>query len=81
MHLTNQTPTNWYGFARNVVALMGKDPDMVHPVTTADLQPPRAAPRPENSVLDNAVARMSGLALLRDHREPMAELVHTLLST
>ena len=81
IHLTNQMPTNWYGFARNVVALMGKDPDMVHPITTADLQPPRPAPRPANSVLDNAVARMSGLPPMRDHREPMAELVRTLLAT
>ena len=80
IHLTIQTPTNWYGFAGNVVALMGKDPAMVHPITTADLQPPRAAIRPANSVLDNAVARMSGLPLLRDHREPMAELVAKLLA-
>jgi len=79
MHLTNQTPTNWYGFAANVVELMGKDPAMVQPITTAQLQPPRPAPRPANSVLDNAVARMGGLSLMRDHRLPMGELVRKLL--
>jgi dTDP-4-dehydrorhamnose reductase len=59
---------------------MGKDPAMVHPITTAELQPPRAATRPANSVLDNAVARMSGLPALRDHRAPMAELVAKLMA-
>lgn len=81
IHLTNQTPTNWFGFAGTVVALMGKDPAMVHPIRTADLHPPRPAPRPENSVLDNAVARMSGLPPMRDHREPMAELVAKLMAS
>jgi dTDP-4-dehydrorhamnose reductase len=81
VHLTNQTPTSWYGFAQEVVALMGKDPAMVEPITTDQLQPPRPAPRPANSVLDNAVARMSDLPLMRDHREPLAELVQRLLQT
>lgn len=74
-HLTNQTPTSWYGFVREIVTLLGRDPDIVSPITTADLQPPRPAPRPANSVLDNAVARMSGLPPMRDFREPLAELV------
>ena len=60
---------------------MGKDPAMVHPITTAELDPPRPAPRPANSVLDNAVARSSGLPPMRDFREPLAELVRTLLAT
>jgi dTDP-4-dehydrorhamnose reductase len=79
-HLTNQTPTSWFGFVREVVALIGKDPDMVVPISTADLQPPRPAPRPANSVLDNAVARASGLPVMRDFREPLAELVARLTS-
>jgi len=79
-HLTNQTPASWYGFVREVVAASGNDPERVQPILTADLQPPRPAPRPANSVLDNAVARMSGLPLLRDFREPLAELVARLLA-
>jgi dTDP-4-dehydrorhamnose reductase len=78
IHLTNQTPINWFGFAANVVTLMGKDPAMVQPITTAELDPPRPAPRPANSVLDNAVARSSALPPMRDHREPLSELVTTL---
>jgi dTDP-4-dehydrorhamnose reductase len=74
-HLTNQTPVSWYHFVREIVAMAGRDPDMVKPITTADLQPPRPAPRPANSVLDNAVARMSGMTPMRDFREPLAELV------
>lgn len=74
-HVTNQTATSWYGFARDVVDAMGKDPDMVRPITTAELQPARPAPRPANSVLDNAVLRMAGVPLLRDYREPLRETV------
>ena len=54
---------------------MGRDPGMCRPIATADLDPPRPAPRPANSVLDNAALRDAGLPLLRDFREPLAELV------
>lgn len=74
-HVTNQGAVSWWGFAREVVASMGKDPDMVRPISTADLQPPRPAPRPANSVLDNMAMRLGGLGELRDFREPLAELV------
>ena len=77
-HVTNQTTTSWYGFAREVVAAMGKDPDMVRPITTVELQPPRPARRPPNSVLDNMVLRSTGLALLRDFPEPLRETVKAL---
>ncbi|MFM2071063.1 MAG: dTDP-4-dehydrorhamnose reductase [Actinomycetota bacterium] len=74
-HITNQRPTSWFGFVQEIVALVGRDPAMVVPISTADLQPPRPAPRPANSVLDNAVARMNGLPPMRDFAEPLAELV------
>jgi len=77
-HVTNQGPTTWYGFARAVVELAGRDPDMVRPITTAELQPPRPAPRPANSVLDNAALRLSGLPLLDDWHEPLARTVAAL---
>ncbi len=78
-HVTNQTATTWYGFARDVVEAMGKDPDMVRPITTDELQPPRPAPRPANSVLDNAVLRLAGIPLLRDYIDPLRETVKALL--
>ena len=77
-HVTNQVPTSWYGFARDVVAAMGRSPDMVRPITTAELQPPRPARRPANSVLDNAVLRAAGIQLLRDFHEPLRETVQAL---
>jgi dTDP-4-dehydrorhamnose reductase len=77
-HVTNQRSTSWYGFAREVVAAMGKDPGMVRPIATADLQPARPAPRPANSVLDNTALRMSGIPLLHDFGEPLRETVNAL---
>ena len=80
VHATNQGACSWYEFAREVVAATGRDPGMVRPIATADLQPPRPAPRPANSVLDNAVLRSAGIPLLRDFREPLAETVQRLSS-
>lgn len=77
-HVTNQGAVSWYEFAREVVAAMGKDPGIVRAISTVELQPPRPAPRPANSVLDNAVLRLSGVPLLRDFREPLAETVRAL---
>ncbi|HRE01182.1 MAG TPA: sugar nucleotide-binding protein, partial [Ilumatobacteraceae bacterium] len=74
-HLTNQGAVSWYEFAQTVVAAAGRSPGMVSPIETAALQPPRPAPRPANSVLDNAVWRASGLEPLRDFRAPLTELV------
>lgn len=74
-HVTNQGAVSWYEFAREVLAAAGLDPARVEPVATADLQPPRPAPRPENSVLDNAALRLSDLPLLDDFRVPLARLV------
>ncbi|HXQ43944.1 MAG TPA: dTDP-4-dehydrorhamnose reductase [Acidimicrobiales bacterium] len=74
-HVTNQGVTSWYEFAREVLAAAGDDPSRVEPITTADLDPPRAAPRPANSVLDNAVLRLAGLPLLPDWRDALARLV------
>ncbi len=77
-HVTNAGPVSWFEFAQAVVAADGRDPAMVLPCATTDLQPARPAPRPPNSVLDNAVLRASGLPLLRDFREPLHELVGVL---
>jgi dTDP-4-dehydrorhamnose reductase len=52
----------------------------VRPITTAELEPARPAPRPANSVLDNAALRLAGIDLLPDFREPLARLVRALTS-
>jgi dTDP-4-dehydrorhamnose reductase len=77
-HVTNQGHTNWFGFARDVVAAAGRDPDMVRPVPTAALRPARPAPRPPFSVLDNAALRAAGLPLLPDYHESLARTVAAL---
>jgi dTDP-4-dehydrorhamnose reductase len=75
VHLTNAGPVSWYEFVGEILRAAGHDPRRVSPISTADLQPPRPAPRPANSVLDNAVWRAAGHPLLRDFRQPLAELV------
>lgn len=77
-HVTNQGAVSWYEFAQDVLRAAGLDPSKVLPVSTADLDPPRPAPRPANSVLDNAALRLSGLGLLDDYRVPLQRLVDRL---
>lgn len=79
-HVTNQGATSWYQFARDVVVASGGDQDRVQAITTEQLQPPRPAPRPRNSVLDNAVLRLSGRGLLDDYHEPLNRAVKELLA-
>jgi dTDP-4-dehydrorhamnose reductase len=78
-HVTNQGAVSWYEFAREVMLAAGFDPARVDPIATTELDPPRPAPRPANSVLDNAALRLAGLPLLDDFREPLARLVHRLI--
>ncbi|MEY4068679.1 MAG: dTDP-4-dehydrorhamnose reductase [Actinomycetota bacterium] len=78
-HVTNQGAVSWYEFTREVLRVAGHDPARVKPVRTRDLTPPRPAPRPANSVLDNAALRSAGIALLDDFRLPLARLVKRLV--
>jgi dTDP-4-dehydrorhamnose reductase len=76
--VTNQGAVSWYEFARAVFAAAGHDPDRVSPIKTADLDPPRPAPRPANSVLENAALRAAGLPLLPRYEDSLALLVRQL---
>jgi len=77
-HVTNEGATTWFGFVRDVVAAAGEDPERVRPISTDELVPPRPAPRPENSVLDNAAWRLTGLPPLAHYREPLERVVKEL---
>jgi len=77
-HVTNQRPVSWYEFVREVVGAAGGDPDAVRPILAAELDPPRPAPRPANSVLANEALQAVGIPLLRDHAEALADLLRDL---
>jgi dTDP-4-dehydrorhamnose reductase len=77
-HVTNQGETSWFGFAGAVLAAAGLDPNRVEPIRTGDLDPPRPAPRPANSRLDNTALRLSGLPLLPEWTESLGRLVAVL---
>jgi dTDP-4-dehydrorhamnose reductase len=77
-HVTNSGATTWCGFVRAVLAEAGADPERVHPISTAELDPPRPAPRPANSVLDNMALRLSGWPALPDWQDGLARLVPAL---
>ena len=81
IHVTNQGPTTWFDFVRAVLEAAGADPDRVEPIATADLLPSRPAPRPANSVLDNAVLRLAGLPLLPDWHDALDRLLAALPGT
>ncbi|MEI7593273.1 MAG: dTDP-4-dehydrorhamnose reductase [Actinomycetes bacterium] len=80
-HVTNQGAVSWYEFAQAVLEAAGLDAARVNPVSTADLKPARPAPRPANSVLDNAALRLGGLPLASDFHEPLGRLVKRILAT
>jgi dTDP-4-dehydrorhamnose reductase len=77
-HVTNQGAVSWFEFAGEVLRAAGDDPARVTPISTADLDPPRPAPRPANSVLDNRALRLAGRKLLPDFRESLPELVRAI---
>jgi dTDP-4-dehydrorhamnose reductase len=79
-HVTNQGVVSWYEFAREVLLAAGMDAQKVKPISTRDLQPPRPAQRPANSVLHDGKLQQAGIAVLPDFREPLARLVRRLLA-
>jgi dTDP-4-dehydrorhamnose reductase len=79
-HVTNSEATNWFGFVRAIVQFAGGDVARVEPIPTAELDPPRPAPRPANSVLDNLALRLDGHAPLRLWQDATRALVTDLTS-
>lgn len=74
-HVTNQGAVSWYEFAREVLAAAGDEADRVVAIKTSALDPPRAAARPANSVLENAAWSTAGLPLLPHHHDAVVALV------
>jgi dTDP-4-dehydrorhamnose reductase len=63
-HGTSGGSTSWYGFAREVVAAAGLDPEIVSPSRSVALD--RAAPRPAYSVLGHDALRAVGVEPIGD---------------
>jgi len=66
-HGTAAGATSWCGFAREIVAAAGLDPQIVTEVTSAQF--PRPAPRPANSVLSHRALEVIGITPIGDWRE------------
>ncbi|MCP3939527.1 MAG: dTDP-4-dehydrorhamnose reductase [Actinomycetia bacterium] len=64
VHAVNRGSASWFDYAQNIVKAAGYDPGLVSPIGTDELLPPRPAPRPAYSVLDDMVLRSV------DHRMP-----------
>jgi dTDP-4-dehydrorhamnose reductase len=79
-HVTNGGATTWWGFVRATLEAAGADPLRVEAISSAELDPPRPAPRPANSVLDNMALRLSGLPALPDWHDGLVRLVDALTS-
>ncbi len=77
-HVTNSGVVSWYEFCRAVLEVAGEDPTRVRPCATHELDPPRPAPRPANSVLTDSRLSSLGLEPLRDFRVPLAQTVDEL---
>lgn len=74
-HLTNAGVVSWFDFVAEILEASGYDPALVSPISTAELDPPRPAPRPANGALENHRWSASGREPLRDHRAALADLV------
>ena len=77
-HVTNAGDASRYELARSILGAAGLDPARVEPIDAADLDPPQRAPRPAQSVLDNAALRLAGIPTLPDYRESLVPLVRSL---
>ncbi len=79
-HVTNQGAASWFELARAVMVSLGLAPERVRPITTAELDPPRPALRPANSVLDNAALRREGIEALPHWRGRFDRLVRAVVA-
>ena len=80
LHVTNSGPTTWFGFVQAVLEAAGADPGQVRPISTAELDPPRPAPRPANSVLAGVAFGSAGFPALPHWSDPLGRLLRELRS-
>ncbi len=78
-HITNQGPTNWYEFVKEILRLAGGDVSRVKAISTEELNPPRPAARPKYSVLDNCALRLMGLGPMPDWHDTLGKVIRNLV--
>ena len=69
---------SWFGFVQEVLSAMGLSPLGVRAISTSELEPPRPAPRPANSVLDNMNLRLWGIPQAPDFRESLPSVLRAI---
>jgi dTDP-4-dehydrorhamnose reductase len=77
VHVTNTGVVSWYQFACEIALAVGLNPNRIHPVSTASLNPPRPASRPANSVLGNHRLRSLGVSKLPPHLDALRSTITT----
>lgn len=77
-HVSNQGALSWCDFARAIFTGSGCDPERVIPIPSSELQPPRPAPRPSFSVLDNAALRGLGLKAMPSWEQALADTIRAI---
>ena len=78
-HLTNRGDVTWYGLVREILEAAGEDPAKVRPISTDELDPPRPAPRPANSVLAASAWEGSRLPEMPHYRDSLRAAVAALV--
>jgi len=77
-HVTNQGSVSWYQFAEIILGLMGRPSDQLKAITSEQLEPPRPAPRPTNSILKNERLSRLGIEPPPDFRVTLPKLLEVL---
>ena len=77
-HVTNQGAVSWFEFAQTILEHMGRPSTQVTAIASSELDPPRPAPRPPNSVLENSALQRAGLHPPPNFRETLPELLEVL---
>ncbi len=77
-HATSSGRTSWFGFAREVVAAAGLDPEIVRPTTSEGFV--RPAPRPAFSVLGHGALHAAAVAPIGDWQERWATAAKEVLA-
>ena len=80
MHVTNEGAVSWFEFCQDVLEAAGLGRDRVLPCATHELQPPRPAPRPANSVLANTRFADLDLSPLPPYQDSLKDVVLDLTS-